>query len=203
MHLADGVGVQGVTRAVDVAAYNRTLQIGGAPPERLEEPLTQSQDIPGYVSRKRVARRARHKIRKKAIATRQMWVNPWVAMRKGRIAKRYHWLYRLGAIGSMPAGPLTPAKNLVKAPQKCRAFFHSLALKYRNLLRAAPPKVRENPGKGLLLPCLERIGEGALAGRAFFHGKDGPAVIAVDHWDVEPSPLVQQLNIAVLVRFHI
>jgi hypothetical protein len=56
MHLADGVGVQGVTRAVDVAAYNRPLQIGGAPPERLEEPLTQSQDIPGYVSRKRVAR---------------------------------------------------------------------------------------------------------------------------------------------------
>ena len=40
------VGVQGVTRAMDVAAYNRTLQIGGAPPERLEEPLTQSQDIP-------------------------------------------------------------------------------------------------------------------------------------------------------------
>ena len=48
---------------MDVAAYNRTLfRLGGAPPEKqLEEPLTQSQDIPGYVSRKRVARRARHK----------------------------------------------------------------------------------------------------------------------------------------------
>ena len=188
MHLADGVGVQGVTRAVDVAAYNRTLQIGGAPPERLEEPLTQSQDIPGYVSRKRLARRARHKGNSDETDVGQSVV----AMRKGRIAKRYHWLYRLGAIGSMPAGPLTPAENLVKAPPKCRAFFHSLALKYRNLLRAAPPKVRENPGKGLLLPCLERIGEGALAGQ-----------VAVDHGDIEPSPLLQQLQIAVLVRVHV
>ena len=103
----------------------------------------------------------------------------------------------------MPAGPLTPAENLVKAPQKCRAFFHSLALKYRNLLRAAPPKARDNPGKGLLLPCLERIGEGALAGQAFFHGKDSAAVVAVDHGDIEPSPLLQQLQIAALVRVHV
>jgi hypothetical protein len=66
-------------------------------------------------------------------------------------------------------------------------------------LRAAPPKVREGPGKGLLLPCLERIGEGALAGRAFFHG-NGAAVVAVDHGE---SPLLQQLHIAVLVRVHV
>ena len=43
-------------------------------------------------------------------------------------------------------------------------IFSFVALKYRNLLPGLAPEGSEDPDKGLLLPCLERIGERALAG---------------------------------------
>jgi hypothetical protein len=42
-----------------------------------------------------------------------------------------------------------------------------------------------------------------LPDKPFSMAKDGAAVVAVDHGDIEPSPLLQQLHIAVLVRVHV
>ena len=50
-----------------------------------------------------------------------------------------------------------------------------------------------------LLPGLERIGEGALAGRAFFHREDGAAVVALDDREIEPGAFLEQLKIALLI----
>src|SRR5678809_1272150 len=38
-----------------------------------------------------------------------------------------------------------------------------------------------------------------VAGRPLFQGDDGAAVVVVDHRDVEPAPLLQQLQVAILV----
>src|SRR5262249_26789715 len=53
---------------------------------------------------------------------------------------------------------------------------------------------------GLLLPSLEGFGEGALAGRAFFQRENGAAIVVVNDGDVEPSPLLEQLQIAIAIR---
>jgi hypothetical protein len=42
-------------------------------------------------------------------------------------------------------------------------------------------------------PGLERIREGALAGRAFFERQDGAAVVGVDHRDFEPGAFLEQI----------
>src|SRR5262249_585342 len=46
-----------------------------------------------------------------------------------------------------------------------------------------------------LPPRLERLGEGALARRAFFDRQDGAAAVGVDGWDVEPGPFLEQLDV--------
>ena len=51
------------------------------------------------------------------------------------------------------------------------------AILFQGVLGAFQGKGGSEFGRGLLLPGLERIGEGTLAGRAFFHGKDGAAVV--------------------------
>jgi hypothetical protein len=55
----------------------------------------------------------------------------------------------------------------------------------------------------LLLPSLERIGEHALAGRTLLHREDGAAVVVVDDRNVEPTALLEQLQIAILVGGHV
>src|SRR5262245_27459022 len=55
----------------------------------------------------------------------------------------------------------------------------------------------------LLLPGLERVGEDLLAGRAFFQGQNGAAVVVVNHRDVEPAPFLEQLDVAVLVGLRV
>src|SRR5262245_52398127 len=63
---------------------------------------------------------------------------------------------------------------------------------------------REGEGcERLLRPRFERLGENALAGRAFLQGQDGATVVVVNHRDVEPAPLLEQLNIAILVSLHV
>src|ERR1700761_1724090 len=49
---------------------------------------------------------------------------------------------------------------------------------------------------GLFAPRLEGVGERALAGRALLHGQDGTAVVVVDDENVEPRPLLEQLDVA-------
>ena len=80
----------------------------------------------------------------------------------------------------MPAGPSPPLRIESKPPKRRRIFIVGTQPEESYCGRA--PKVREQPGQGLLLPCLERIGEGALAGQAFFHGKDGAAVVVCRRW---------------------
>src|SRR5438309_1105735 len=50
-----------------------------------------------------------------------------------------------------------------------------------------------------LPPGRERFREGALARGALFERQDGAAVVVVDDRDVEPGPLLEQLQIAVAV----
>src|ERR1043166_5927471 len=51
----------------------------------------------------------------------------------------------------------------------------------------------------LLLPHLERLAERAFAGRTLFECEDGAAVVVVDHRDVEPGALLEQLQIPVAI----
>src|SRR5690242_1884453 len=48
----------------------------------------------------------------------------------------------------------------------------------------------------LLFPGGESLGEGAVAGRAFFHRQDGAAAVGVDDRDVEPRALFEELQVA-------
>ena len=68
----------------------------------------------------------------------------------------------------MPAGPLTPAKNLVKAPQKCRAFFHSLALKYGTLLRPRPRRYVRTLARGYCFHASNASAKVRLPDKPFF-----------------------------------
>src|SRR5271165_4697479 len=58
---------------------------------------------------------------------------------------------------------------------------------------------RRNAGRGSLPPGFERLGEGAFAGRPLLDGEDGAAAVLIDQRDVEPRPVLEQLNVALTI----
>ena len=73
------------------------------------------------------------------------------------------------------------------------------AMETRPAAAAAVCPCTEHRNLRLLLPGLERVGEDAVAGRAFLHRQDGAPVVVVDHRDVEPAALLEQLQISLPV----
>jgi hypothetical protein len=73
-----------------------------------------------------------------------------------------------------------------------------------NVHRSRDTRKSVPPNKILcsLPPGLEGAGKGAVAGGALFDGDDGTAAVIVDHGDVEPGPLPEQLDVARAVAFH-
>src|SRR5262245_693294 len=53
-----------------------------------------------------------------------------------------------------------------------------------------------------LFPCREGFVEDTLAGGAFFQGDYGAAVVVVDDRNVEPTALLEQLQVALPVALH-
>jgi AAA ATPase domain len=52
---------------------------------------------------------------------------------------------------------------------------------------------------GLMFPCRESFGEGAVAARALLHRQDGAAAVGVDDRDVKPRTVLEQLHVALHV----
>src|SRR3954452_15851558 len=71
------------------------------------------------------------------------------------------------------------------------------------MLRSAHQSTRSITETNSLPPRGERILESALAGRAFFDGDDGAALVGVDERNVEQGTLFQKLEIAGAVGLDI
>ena len=66
--------------------------------------------------------------------------------------------------------------------------------------RTKAPASRRTASRLLLPPGRECVGEHAIARRAFFDRQNGAAIVVVNDRDIEPRPLLEQLNIALHVR---
>src|SRR3954468_2396114 len=67
---------------------------------------------------------------------------------------------------------------------------------HANLIRHCSPAARIGSS---LFPSRERISKDAFARRAFLKRQDGAAIVGIDHGNVEPRPLLEQLDIALAV----
>jgi hypothetical protein len=101
----------------------------------------------------------------------------------------------------MPAGPLTPAEN--KAPQNAVHFFIRWHSNIGIYCGPRPQRYVRTLARGYCFHASNASAKARLPDKPFSMAKDGAAVVAVDHGDIEPSPLLQQLHIAVLVRVHV
>src|SRR5262245_55100742 len=64
---------------------------------------------------------------------------------------------------------------------------------------SVPPMLSPRRRRSLLVPGRERFREGAIARCALLQCQDRASTIGVDDRDIEPRPLLEQLNIALLV----
>ena len=108
---------------------------------------------------------------------------------------------RAGADAGGRADPPTPLfgnQNQLRPSPKCRHFF----IRGTQIRNYCGPRYRQSVGalaRGYCFHVSNASAKARSSGRTLFHGEDGATVVVVDHRDVEPATLLQQLKIAPLV----
>src|SRR6476620_10826609 len=74
-----------------------------------------------------------------------------------------------------------------------------ISLRSRSSSRADPERLLLGSGGGHV-PASEGIAEGAIAGNALLQSQNGAAAIVVEDGHVDPSALLQELDVPAIIR---
>src|SRR6478672_12578386 len=95
-------------------------------------------------------------------------------------------------MSSSPKVRSRPDESLPRSPD---SWCHLDQVPANLILHCSPP-----PRFGSsLFPSRERISKDAFARRALLERQDGAAIVGIDHGNVEPGPLLKQLDVALAV----